>query len=372
MNTPGEEVLFVNLSRSWGGGEQWHLSAAQGLRERGRAVALLVYPGSALASRATAAGLATWPQALRNVSLLNPWRMWRLMRGLRRRRPAAVILNAAHELKVVGLAARWGGVPRIVLRRGIPVAPRRTALNRWVLRQVPTRLIVNSQATLQAMAAAFPEEVARLRPVVIYNGVEPALWQPPAQRAPTGTIAVVGRLTTEKGVARALEVMARLRARLPQARLLIIGDGPLRADLEAQGRRLGLAEAVEFLGQRDDVPRLLAGCDLLLLASHWEGFAYVLVEAMLMELPTVAFDIPAAREVTLPGETGIIVPEGDLEGMATALADLLRDAPRRAALGAAGRRRALDKFALQRTLDQLEALLAEPALVERAPYVPRP
>ncbi|MBI3993980.1 MAG: glycosyltransferase [Candidatus Lambdaproteobacteria bacterium] len=367
MSAPGGEVLFVNLSRGWGGGEQWHLSAAQGLRARGRTVALLVYPGGVLAARAAAAGLAIWPQALRNVSLLNPLRVMPLVRELRLRHPAAVILNAAHELKVVGLAARWCGVPRVVLRRGIPVAPRRTALNRWVLRHVPTRLIVNSQATLDAMSAEFPEEVAHLRPLVIHNGVDPEVWRPPARRADSGTIAVVGRLTAEKGVARALEVLARLRARVPQARMLVIGDGLLRPQLEAQAGRLGLAGAVEFLGQRDDVPALLAGCDVLLLASHWEGFAYVLAEAMLTELPTAAFDIPAVREVTVPGETGLIVPDGDLDGMATALAALLGDAPRRAALGAAGRRRALDKFALQRTLDQLEALLDEPDPEPAAP-----
>ncbi len=371
MTPVPQRVLFVNLSRTWGGGEQWHYSSALGLRGRGWSVTLLAYPGGARAQRATDAGLAVWPEAIRSTSLLNPFKMLRLTRKMRELRPETVILNASHELKVVGLAARRCGVPQIVLRRGIPVAPRNTPVNRWYLRHVVNRLISNSHATLAAVAAVFPQEVAALNPQVVYNGIDPEAWPPapetppPAPETPPpasntgqgGAIAVVGRLTKEKGVARALDVMARLALTHPSARMRIVGDGSQRAALQAQAEALGISGQVDFVGHSEDVRGELAQCQMLLLPSHWEGFAYVLAEAMLMELPTAAFDIPAASEVTAAGTTGLIVPDGDLQAMADGLGELLSDPERRRRMGQAGRRRALDKFTIQGTLDRLESLL---------------
>ena len=117
MHNTAKRVLLVNLSRDWGGGEVWHLNAARGLRERGWTPLLLVYPGGALAQQAQTAGLETWALPVRSTSLLRPGHLLALGQRLRRWRPGTVILNASHELKVVGLLARLTGVPRVLLRR---------------------------------------------------------------------------------------------------------------------------------------------------------------------------------------------------------------------------------------------------------------
>jgi glycosyltransferase involved in cell wall biosynthesis len=353
-------VLFVNLARTWGGGQQWHLAMAQALAEREWPVELLAWPDSPLARRAAAARLPVWPQALRATSWLVPGKIPRLRRGLLARRVNAVVLDGSHELKTVGVVAHRLGVPRVILRRGLPQPLSPGWVNRWLLRRVATRLVANSQATLDAMAGGFPAAMERLRPRVIYNGVEPAGWQPPATRPPTGRIAVVGRLEWEKGVDRAIQALHLLRRRMGHATLRIVGEGSQRANLEALAAELGLADAVEFTGHSTDVRHLLNECDVLVLPSRWEGFGFVLVEAMLLELPTVAFDLPAAREIVVDGTTGLLVPPDDIDALAGALGAVLATPGRARTLGMAGRLRAMSQFTLDRAAAELERVLQEP------------
>lgn len=351
-------ILFVNLSRGWGGGEVWHLTMAQALAGRGWPVTLLVHPDGALAQRAEAAGLPTRRMALRTASLLNPVKLVRLVRFLKRLRPRTAILNASHELKVVGLMAKQCGVPHIVFRRGIPQALSAGWINRWYLRHVATGLIANSLATLDAMVRGFPDLVRRLEPEVIHNGIDPEGWAPPSRPPEEGWIGVVGRLTEEKGVDRAIRALAVARERFPAARLMVIGDGAERKNLERLAASLGLAEAVRFVGQTAEVARHLRECDVFCLPSRWEGFGYVLLEAMLLALPCVAFDIFAAREVVVTGETGVLVPDGNEAALGAVLADLLAEPERRRRLGQAGRERALAIFPIRRAVERLERLLS--------------
>ncbi len=356
---PRYPVLFVNLSRTWGGGEQWHFAMSQALAGRGWPVELLAWPRSPLAAQAAAAGLACWPLALRAGSLLNPLKLARLSRGLARRQPGAVILNGSHELKTAGVLAHLGGVPRVILRRGIPHPLSAGRINRWLLRHAVTRLITNSQATLAAMESGFPGLIEPLRPRVIYNGVDPAAFVPPAARTPTGRIVMVGRLEWEKGVDLGIAAFAQLRRHVPHARLRIVGDGSERQALEELADSLGVREAVEFTGPTRRVPDMLRDADVLVLASRWEGFGFVLVEAMLMELATVSFDFPAAREIVVDGMTGLLAPEGDVEALSAALTALLTAPARVRDLGKAGRLRALSNFTLDRSVSELEHVLLE-------------
>lgn len=357
---PRYPVLFANLSRAWGGGEQWHLALSRALAERGWPVELLVWPKAPLAEQAAAAGLACWPLALRTRSLLNPLKLAQLRRGIARLNPGAVILNGSHEMKTAGYVARLSGVERVILRRGIPQPLSPGWINRWFLRHTVTDLIANSQATLDAMRGGFPDLIDRLRPRVIYNGVDPAGFVPPPTRPPTGRIVVVGRLEWEKGVDLAVQAFALLRPHVPRAKLRIVGDGGEREALQDLAERLGVREAVEFTGPTRRVPEMLRDADLLVLPSRWEGFGFVLVEAMLMELPTVSFDLPAAQEIVVDGVTGLLAPQGDIEALSAAITALLTAPARARDLGKAGRLRALSNFTLDRAASELEHLLLEP------------
>lgn len=155
---------------------------------------------------------------------------------------------------------------------------------------------------------------------------------------PTGSriIGTVGRLQPVKDHALLLRAFAKVRVQVPEAALVIVGDGPLRAALEAQAEQAGLSDAVRFMGDRHDVPRLLTGMEVFALTSTSEGYSVALLEACASSLPIVATDVGGNREIVRHGVNGRLVPSGDTAAIATALIALLRGGEQAAAMGRAG------------------------------------
>ncbi|MCP1583565.1 glycosyltransferase [Pseudoxanthomonas mexicana] len=155
---------------------------------------------------------------------------------------------------------------------------------------------------------------------------------------PTGSriIGTVGRLQPVKDHALLLRAFAKVRVQVPDAALVIVGDGPLRAALEAQAEQAGLSDAVRFMGDRHDVPRLLTGMEVFALTSTSEGYSVALLEACASSLPIVATDVGGNREIVRHGINGRLVPSGDTAAIATALIALLRGGEQAAAMGRAG------------------------------------
>ena len=161
----------------------------------------------------------------------------------------------------------------------------------------------------------------------------------------------VGRLIAQKDHATLLRAFARVRSALPEARLAILGAGPLEAETRALAAELGLEDCVTLPG-RTDIRDWLERADLFVHTSRWEGFGIVLLEAMLAGLPVVATRVSAVPEVVVDGETGVLVEAGDVAARAAAVAALLSDPERAAALGAAGRRRAREEFSVARMAER--------------------
>ena len=152
---------------------------------------------------------------------------------------------------------------------------------------------------------------------VVHNGIDLgrvppfALDRRAARAARSGSIparrlvAQVGRLEPQKDYPTFLAAAARVAAALPDVDFLVVGEGALRAELEALAARLGLADRVRFLGLRHDVPALLGGVDVLALTSRYEGLPNVVIEAMATGAVAVATDVGGCRELIVPGETGL-------------------------------------------------------------------
>ncbi len=158
---------------------------------------------------------------------------------------------------------------------------------------------------------------------------------------------VVARLEEQKGHRDLLEAFVRVRAEIPGARLLLAGSGPQDAALRAQAAALGLGDAVIFAGFRDDVDQVMAALDLVVLPSLWEGFGLVLLEAMRAGRAIVATSVSAIPEIVADGQTGLLVPPRDAGALTAAVAALLRDPRRRAAMGAAGKARLRAAFSVE-------------------------
>lgn len=352
-------LLFVNLSKSWGGGEKWMLSVAKAWIDKGHQAELLVYPDSALAHRLQALKIPHKAIPLRTLSWLNPVRMLHLRRYLRQRKPDAILLNASHELKTVGLMAHWSGIKEIIFRRGVSYAISPNFANRWLLKRVATRFLANSQATFDACVQAFPILLQKPH-LTLNNGIDPSAWTPNPQTRVLGRIGLVARLSPEKGIERAILAMTHLPDSLASAQLWIIGEGKEEAKLKALVDTYKVQNRVHFAGFVEDIPSLLQTCSLFVFTPHFgEGTSLALIEAMLLELPCLVMDSPAMREVVVDGETGYVIPDGDTEALAQRIAHLLQNDQQRIQMGQAGRQRALQLFSLDRIIEALEKWFIE-------------
>jgi glycosyltransferase involved in cell wall biosynthesis len=190
---------------------------------------------------------------------------------------------------------------------------------------------------------------------VIPNGVELARFALP-RKPVRGRILMVGRLAPPKRPDLALRALALVRERVPEAELWIVGDGPLRPEAERLADAVGVAEAVRFLGHRDDVPELLAGAECALLASDYEGCPLSVVEAMAAGVAVAATDVGGTGELVRPGQTGALSDKGDADGLAHALEQVLALPTE---LGAAGRKVAEAELSLDTMVSRLTALYDE-------------
>jgi len=165
--------------------------------------------------------------------------------------------------------------------------------------------------------------------------------------------AFVGRLAEQKGIDLLLEAVARLDHRLD---VVVMGEGSLRAGLEARAARGDLDGRVFFAGHREDVPELLPAFDLFVFPSRWEGFGLAAVEAMAAGLPVVAAESDGLREVVVDGECGLLHRPGDVDSLVAALEEIMRDPERGRRMGAAGRARAMERFGAGRMAAEVLSL----------------
>lgn len=199
--------------------------------------------------------------------------------------------------------------------------------------------------------------------------VRAALGIPPG--APVaGTVA---RLVPLKGHDLLLDAVPRVVRRVPDARFLLVGGGPLREALEARVRSMGMAAHVVFAGEvpRERVPGMIAAMDVLVHTSLREGLARVLPQALAAGRPCVALDLDGAPEVVVPGQTGWLVRPGDGPGLADAVIAALADPEARRRMGEAGRRRVVPAWGAQAMVDEIAALY-ERLLREKGVPVPHP
>lgn len=315
---------------------------------------------------------------------IRPWDDLRaliaLVRIVRRFRPQIVHTHTAKA----GFIGRWAAVlagrprPRIVHTYHGHVlegyfGPALTTVYRLLERasaRISDVLIGVSQATVDDLVRLRVAPREKFRVVPLGLELDPFLELPaapdpsdPLRRvagaAPGDVLAVfAGRLAPIKRVDVALDAIAAARAAGAAIRLLVVGDGTLRMDLERRAVDLGIADAVCFAGFRDDMAAVVAAADVALLSSDNEGTPVALIEAAAGARPAVATDVGGVSLVTRP-ETGIVCPPGDAEALAEAIVALAADPERRLAMGQAARRHVADRFAAGRLVDDVDALYRE-------------
>ncbi|MCC6650602.1 MAG: glycosyltransferase family 4 protein [Candidatus Eisenbacteria bacterium] len=300
----------------------------------------------------------------------------RLARELRERR--IDVVNAHNPIGAVygTLAARMAGVPVVVRTEHSIHYPGRGGrlygmVEPW-LTGLSDRVICVCEASRESHVSRLGNHAHRF--VTILNGIaadaDGAAGAAGGRdrmniRASLGVVPgeplalTVGSLTVQKSQDVMLRGMAVALERVPNATLLIAGEGRLRDELLALHAQLGLGERVRFIGARLDVPELMHACDLFVLSSSREGLSVTLLEAMRAGRATLATAIGGNPEAVADGVNGRIVPGGDPAAFGAALADMLSDPRALAEYGAAGERRWRERFTAERMVGTTEVLYRE-------------
>jgi glycosyltransferase involved in cell wall biosynthesis len=291
----------------------------------------------------------------------DPLLIGRLIRLLRGRRYDLVHTHLVHAGIAGKIAASVAGsIPVVTTRHYASDAKEGTFLYRVENRL--TRRCAAVIAVSEAVRAHLIERgIARAeRIVTILNGVDSRLFDPSLRRSDRAShagaprIGTVGRLHPQKGQAVGLRAFASILQRYPGATFEIIGTGGLRDSLAAQARDLGIAGGVRFLGSvpREELAERMAGWDLAIFPSLWEGFGIAAAEASAMELPVIASRIEGLAEIVEDGATGLLVPPGDPAALAEAVVRVLSNSGAAREMGRAGRIRVASRYSIPSAADQ--------------------
>ncbi|MBI5758256.1 MAG: glycosyltransferase, partial [Planctomycetales bacterium] len=254
--------------------------------------------------------------------------VWLLARELRALSPRPRLLQTFlfHANLAGRIAGRLAGIKRIV--SGIRVAEQRARWHLWL--DWLTNWLVDLNVCVSQSVADFTRAHGWLRGTkltVIPNVVDYERFAQgePADLTSLGipresrVIVTVGRLDEQKGHRFLIEALPAVLREHHDARLLVVGDGPLREELQALARQLGIAEAVCFAGHRDDVPALLRASKCFVLPSLWEGMPNVVLEAMAAGVPVVTTSVEGVLELIEPDRTGLVVKVGNATEISSAL-----------------------------------------------------
>jgi glycosyltransferase involved in cell wall biosynthesis len=356
-------ICFFNSNRAWGGGEEWHYQMARRLKKSGFPVVVITNRGSALYERVSGEDIALVGIRIGALSFLNPLKILRIRNILRSRAVQTIFLNLSLDLKTAGLAAKAAGISNIIYRRGLAAPVKDSFLNRFFYRHVITRLIVNSKATRQMVLANNPRMIPKNRINIIYNGLDLDTFDKQAVQhffnRQEGEVLIgnCGRLVAQKGQHYLIKLAQHLRKQGKRFKILIAGIGELADDLKVEAEQAGVADDILFIGFVEDMKSFMHTIDIFVLTSLWEGFGYVIAEAMASRKPVVAFRVSSNPELIEHEETGFLVETGHVEELADKVGMLIDSPELRDNMGNSGRDRVAKKFNMPLIFSQVRDVI---------------
>jgi len=357
-------ICFFNSLRTWGGGEKWHYDLSTGLSSMGHDVLAFAHPRSELLMKFDGAGLDHYGIKVGNLSFLNPIKILRLRAIFKREKVRTLIMNLSSDLKVAGIAAKLAGVQNIIYKRANAIPVRNTFLNRFLFRKVITRMIANSEETKRSVLANNPNLIEPSKIHVIYPGIDldqrniSDVKRVYEKRDGEIVLGNAGRLSEEKGQIYLIQLAEILKEKGIKFRILIAGAGKLKSWLNKQIKQRGVQDEVILLGFIENVEQFYYDIDVFLLTSRWEGFGYVMVEAMAEKKPVIAFDIKSSAEVVDDGVSGFLVPRGDVEALAEKVIEFSKNDKLCEAFGKQGYQRVVDYFTIGKTINEVKNFLS--------------
>jgi len=367
--------IHIDTATTWRGGQNQVLLTALGLREKGHRTLLVAHPDGELRRRAE--------EGLDFIALAPSHELdlkagWKLSRLLNRLKPDLVHAHDPHGVSMAALAISMSSVapPPLVVSRRVDFHLKTNSFSRWKYRQAAA-FIAASDAIAAILTAdgvdpsrivtvhegVDVERIARITPVSLHT----EFWLP--THAPV--VMNIGALVPHKGQRNLIDAAAAVRRGVPDAHVVILGEGTLRATLEHHIRHLNLEKHVLLPGFRADVLALLKSADLFAMSSETEGLGTSVLDAMACGKAVVGTSAGGIPEIVEDGVTGFIVPPRDPQALAAAITRLLADEQLRARMGVAGLARVRERFTVDRmiegTLRVYERVLAQSTSGPRAP-----
>jgi L-malate glycosyltransferase len=362
--------LHIDTASTWRGGQHQVLLTALGLRAMGHRAVLVAHGEGELYRRASE-GPDLIALAPRNEVDLSA--AWKLSRIIRHAAPPVVHAHDPHAVSMAALALSFSAPtprPRLIASRRVDFHLQKHSFSRWKYRQVD--LFVAASGAIRDILVGDGIPAGQI--VVVHDGIDVAkigrlptldirveLWLPHG----VPLLVNVAALVAHKGQRYLLDAMPLVLREVPEAHLVIFGEGELRGALERQIKDLHLEKHVLLAGFRADVLQLMKSADVFVMSSITEGLGSTVLDAMAMRLPVVGTRAGGLPEAVAHGETGLLVPPANPQELARAMITLLKDTALRARMGERAHARVSERFGvgrlLQGTLDAYDrALRREP------------
>jgi glycosyltransferase involved in cell wall biosynthesis len=361
MSSPARRLSIVHTEASlgWGGQELRILAESQGLMRRGHDVRLICPPEARIYAEAPAWGLPViaLPIGEKRLAGLRSMVGW-----FRHNRCDVISTHSSTDSWLSALAMLLLGRPIPIVRtRHISAPVTMNLLTRWLYTGATSRIVTAGEALRKELIERNGFPAARIDSVP--TGIDTARFRPgdrTAARKALGLpvdrpiVGIVATLRSWKGHLHLIEAFAGLPESVS---LVLVGDGPMRPQLEAKVDQLGLRARTTFAGNRTDVVPWLQALDVFALPSYAnEGVPQALVQAMLTGLPCVTTNVGSMAEVAIDGTTALVVPPKDPIALRAALSRLLDDGVLRTRLGEAARAHCAASFSYERMLDRMETI----------------
>jgi L-malate glycosyltransferase len=347
--------LHVDTARTWRGGQNQVLLTVLGLRTSGHRAVLVAHGEGELYRRAREGPDLIALAARNEIDLSTAWKLSRILREMR---PQIVHAHDPHAVAMAALALSFNAStprPRVIASRRVDFHLQKHSFSRWKYRQVD--VFVAASAAIRDILV--DDGIAARQIVIVHDGIDVAkiarlpavdlraeFWLPHG----VPVLVNVGALVAHKGQRYLVEAMPHVLRDVPDAHLVVFGEGELRGALERQIKDLHLEKQVLLPGFREDVLQLMKSADVFVMSSVTEGLGSTVLDAMAMQLAVVATDAGGIPEAIVHGESGLLVRPAHPRDLATHIVRLLKDPALRTRTGAAGLARVTEHFGVARML----------------------
>jgi len=365
-NLSNHKICFFNSTKSWGGGEKWHFETSVYLVNKGYNIVVFTNKNSELFKKLSKTKINVIPIKVNNLSFLNIFRIIKLRNIFRHEHISTIIMNLSADVKFAGIAAKLAKIQNIVYRRGSAIPIKNTLLNRFLFKNILTNILANSIETKntinQNYAKLFPQEKIE----VIYNGIDLEKFDNQTKEIKPFDLNLIGneiiignagRLEFQKNQKDLIKIAKILKSENQSFKILIAGTGRLKEELKQLAKNEGVDDNIIFLNFVEDIKSFMQKIDIFVLTSFWEGFGYVIVEAMACKKAVVAYNISSNPEIVNNNINGFLVNYPDVKEFAEKIKILIENKNQRILFGEKGRKLVEQNFQLKNQCLKIEIYL---------------